>query len=295
MTQTLQRPLIALDGSEASAMTLSYLRPWLARCESFVLLHVVEAAPSPSLLLGDEHESMFLRGDGRDRAAIDAYLRHAAEETGLAGRATCVVEAGRVAETILTSAERHEATLIAMATHGRHGLARWTLGSQTARVSRESPVPVVVVPSHHRTTVPLPTAVRHVLVPIDGSERALALVPHVKCLTEMGKVRVTLMHCVRHRAAAADTDRAETYLFRARYVFEDAGLLPRTRIVRAPPALGIIEYALPAVDDDIPIDLIAMTTHGRSGVKRWALGSVAERVIAHAALPLMVVRSSRPD
>lgn len=295
MTQTLARPLIALDGSEASAVTLAYLRPWLERAESFVLLHVVDPDPSPSVLFDDDHESLYLHGEERGGAAARAYLERAAKGTDLAERASCVVEAGKIAETILESASREKATMIAMATHGRHGLARWTLGSQTARVLRESTVPVVVVPSGHRTTAPLPAAVRHVLVPIDGSERALALVPHVQCLTDMGKVRVTLIHCVPRGASAADTDRAETHLFRARYVFEDAGMLPRTRIVRAPAALGIVEYALPAADDDIPIDLIAMTTHGRSGVKRWALGSVTERVIQHTNLPLMVVRSQLAD
>ncbi len=295
MHTMLDRPLIALDGSRASEVALTYLEPWLAHAQELLLLHVVaeDLEPAASVAVDGEHEGIYLAGDD-DGASARRYLASTKDRFADALHATYLVEAGRVAESILEASARENATLVAMATHGRGGLAQWALGSQTERVLRASKVPVLVVPSRLRTEA-LPTYVRHVLVPVDGSERALALVPHVKSLTRMDRVQVTLAHFVSPHPTPADIDRGETFLFRARCVFEDAGMLPLTKIVRAHAAPGIVAYALPAVDDELPVDLIAMTTHGRSGVMRWALGSVTEKVIRHSHVPLLVVRSDRPD
>ena len=68
----------------------------------------------------------------------------------------------------------------------------------------------------------------------------------------------------------------------------ESGLNVRADIVEGEAAEGIVEYA-----EKQGIDLVVMATHGRSGIGRWALGSVADRVIRHSYVPVLLVRASK--
>jgi nucleotide-binding universal stress UspA family protein len=286
---TLDRILIPLDGSLGSLRAVRCVAPWLRHAERVLLLHVVDPDPAPAMVISDDHGGLYLGPDELDGPAAREYLKRVAADAGVSlDKVDLLVEAGHPASTILYMAERDQATLTVMATHGHGSVTRWALGSQTEKVLRASKTPVLAVPA--KCEVPKASEARHILVPIDGSERSLALVPHVCAIATPMKARVTLIHCVPHRDEAAD-EQAEKFLYRARCAFEDAGLLPHTHVVHGPPAESIVEYARPALDDDVAVDLVAMTTHGRTGLLRWALGSVTERVMRNTELPLLVVRS----
>ena len=134
----LDRVLAAHDGSELSSEALIRLRQVLPESpREFHLIGVVEAMGGPAKLGGDDVVSRFYQLQADE---LRARLQDVAARTG--GRVQ--VELGNPAEKILDHAKAIGATLIAMGSHGRSGLSRWTLGSVAEKVVRASPVPVLV-------------------------------------------------------------------------------------------------------------------------------------------------------
>ncbi len=141
-----------------------------------------------------------------------------------------------------------------------------------------------------------------ILVTLDGSELAEEVIPYaedigVKMKSEIVLLRVSPpVHMLEEdgrivssvdqemERVAADFNQ---YLNRIGFRFRSKGLTVRTEVRFGDPAEQIVDYAR-----DNGIDLIAMCTHGRSGVKRWVYGSVADRVLRAASTPILLIRSS---
>ncbi|HMA33996.1 MAG TPA: universal stress protein [Chloroflexia bacterium] len=120
-----------------------------------------------------------------------------------------------------------------------------------------------------------------ILVPLDGSARAEAILPAAATLArEIGSSLVLLRVAPEFAGAAA-------YLHAWAAELETRGLLVTTQVLGGAPAPAIIEYARHAPG----IGLIAMATHGRRGLDRWVGGSVAEAVLQRAGRPLLLVRA----
>jgi nucleotide-binding universal stress UspA family protein len=268
----LQHVLVALDGSPESHVALDALQPLLAGVERVTLLSIVE---SP---------------DGE--AALASYLEGVVRTLAGAGvPAKAELRPGRVVPGILAATSQLGATMIAMASHGRSGLGRVALGSQAEQVLRASRVPVLVVPSWQHRRGRVPTRVRHILVPIDGSERALEIAPHVGALQRLLGGHVTLVHAGPGLADKAATRASQARLDDGLAAFADAGVVASGQLVTGDPQRAILEATLPALDDEDRVDLIAMTTHGRSGLARVAYGSVAEAVLHRTDIPVLILRT----
>ncbi len=139
-----------------------------------------------------------------------------------------------------------------------------------------------------------------ILVPVDGSALAEAVLPHVKALTTLSHAGVVLLRVTLIPAAEftypapmipsdliSDMEaQASAYLATLRARLEREGLVVETIHRQGPVAETILEVA-----HEVGADLIAMSTHGRSGVQRWLLGSTADRVVNHASIPVLMVRS----
>lgn len=139
----------------------------------------------------------------------------------------------------------------------------------------------------------------HVLVALDDSEQAQAALSHA--LSEMGDVELTVLHVINPAEAGfgsgaglpsyseewyeAATDRADRLLAAAEDKCEEAGTPVKTATDVGKPATVIAEYA-----EDHDIDHIVLGSHGRSGVSRILLGSVAETVVRRSPIPVTVVR-----
>ncbi|HLF95409.1 MAG TPA: universal stress protein [Planctomycetota bacterium] len=121
-----------------------------------------------------------------------------------------------------------------------------------------------------------------VLVPLDGSTEGEAVVDPLVSLKGMGPLRVTLMRVVPPNESG---ESAKRYLGIVRERFEKQGIPAETRTEWGEPAREIRYCA-----GRSSFDLVAMTSHGRSGLKRAYLGSVTEEVLRHSELPLLVVR-----
>lgn len=127
-----------------------------------------------------------------------------------------------------------------------------------------------------------------VLVPLDGSRLSDAALPHVRRLLARSATRceVHLLHVVTETSDARMEARAEARAHLAAFerLLAAEGFRVRTRVVPGDPVQEILEHV---VDD--AIDLVAMATHGRTGVRRWVRGSVAERVLRACPVPLLLV------
>jgi nucleotide-binding universal stress UspA family protein len=147
-----------------------------------------------------------------------------------------------------------------------------------------------------------------ILVPLDGSELAELVFPHVEMLAKQSRhwpaVDVILLRVAQlprvpiagvqdrfgasalvvEQAAIADREDAEKYLAEVAERFKESGLKVRTELMIGDAADEILEYA-----KKHPVDLIAMATHGRSGISRWAYGSVASKVLREINTPLLLV------
>lgn len=127
-----------------------------------------------------------------------------------------------------------------------------------------------------------------VLVPLDGSRLSDAVLPHVRRLLARlaAGCEVHLLHVVTEAEDARPEARAEAraHLAACQQLLEPEGFRVRPRVVPGDPVQEILERA---VDEEV--DLVAMATHGRSGIGRWVRGSVAERVLRACPAPLLLV------
>jgi nucleotide-binding universal stress UspA family protein len=243
-------------------------------------------------------------------AALDwstQYLDSVAERVSDAagGEVTTAVHSGRCAETLRQEVTNLGADLVVMATHGRGVLSRAWLGSVADAFMREAEVPVLFVrPSEGNA--PSPDAAddfETLLVPLDGSDVSESALEHA---TEFGALFGSAYHLT--RVVAFPLEIASPYLphtvqmnadiladakqSAATYLEEHAermrrrGLRVTVSIAVDPQAAhGIVEEA-----DAVGCDLIAMATHGRSGVSRVVLGSAADKVLRGTKVPVLLYR-----
>jgi len=301
--------LVPLDGSELAEVAFTYAKNLACslRGTEVILLHVY--SPEESGLV-PKHRAYI-------EQAADTIRRQSerVQETGVQSRARAIkalggLAMGNPAEEILRYADMNDIDLILMATHGRSGISRWATGSVAYKVLRASKVPVWLVRAGIAEEIiedKLPS--RTILIPLDGSKLAESVLPHVEALAKQwadGKVEVVLLRVCQPPVVSSDypsdmplsweehveLETAKCKLVAGPYLAEiekrlkEAGLKVHQEVPLGKPAEAIIDYAL-----SNRVSLIAMITHGRSGISRWAYGSVAEEVMLGAFTPVLLVKS----
>lgn len=148
---------------------------------------------------------------------------------------------------------------------------------------------------------------RHILVPLDGSQLAEQVLPHIHALAaNEGTTKITLLRAVPPvfttsvdysgmlATTAADAletleDEARDYLTRIAAEFRAEGYNVAIEVSAMPAAEAVLDYA-----ESQKADLIAIATHGRSGISRWVFGSVTQKVVQAAPVPVLVIRPKHP-
>jgi nucleotide-binding universal stress UspA family protein len=213
------------------------------------------------------------------------------------------VNFGPPAEIIIEVAQERHATLIAMATHGYSGVKRWTLGSVTDQVVHMATTPVFVVHGAAPALQADPTFER-ILVPLDGSAFANQVLPLARELAAKANAELVLLEAIAPsieiqigaRPFGRPIPRYDIVLeMLRRQATQDLaalanqqranGLRASTVVKNGPAAEAIVDEAA-----QCEADLIVMATHGYSGMKRWALGSVAHKVLHGVTTPILLVR-----
>jgi nucleotide-binding universal stress UspA family protein len=141
---------------------------------------------------------------------------------------------------------------------------------------------------------------RSILVPLDGSPLAEAILPEIEKLTAgAAKPRVVLIRVVpAHHIPGQDAvewqarmiRRAEDYIEKVKQQLESKGMTVDHHVPYGDPAAKILEIC-----ELYNYDLIAMSTHGRSGLGRWLMGSVADKVVRHSRFPVLLRRTQPED
>ena len=203
-------------------------------------------------------------------------------------KASARVERGHAADLILRRAEETGAQLVAVATHGRSGPGLWLRGSVTQRLLQHCPVPVLCLNPHAEEQEIQGVLFKHILVPLDGSSRSAQVLPLAQ---EFAKIHESEL--VLHAVGATPPDNPVNdgmldYLERLQQKIEEAGCKARVRVDFGAPAKEILE----AVDSE-KIDLVVIGTHGQSGLEKWVMGSVTEKILRRCPTPLLVKRTAQ--
>jgi|SRR5579862_779397 len=274
----LKKILLALDGSENAEKAL----PWVlqfARQEKaqVVLLHVL---PRRSDREGWPHE----------RAQAREYLLGIERELNYRGIPTKIlVRRGNPAREIVDAAGDQASDLIILSTRGGSPVKRWAVGGVTEQVMRMSQVPVLPVWS--ALAMPRHGHVRRLIVPLDGSKRAEAVVWWSVRLAHLLKSKLIFLH-VRAPGTRASRGRQATVvealerrMAKLSESLRRQGVPADFTVQRGDAAERILTFA------DLN-DLILTTTHGFGGMKRWMFGSVAEKLVHSGSVPVLVYKTS---
>ena len=274
----IEKIVVPLDGSVTAEAVLPHVRR-LLRLEDAEAVFVRAENPAPV-------ENYVPVAEAALAAAREyvAGIRERFEKEG--AKARSVARLGAPASVILDVIREEKASLVAMATHGRTGLRRLLFGSVAEQLLRKSTVPVLAVRPFWSYELARPDlGIKNILVPLDGSTTSRAILPRVAEFARLFGARAILLHALDPKRPA---DRAGM----ADYLKEAAAELRKEKVE----SISILDEGTPAkmIQDTArahEVDLVAMTTHGRSGVSRIITGSVTEEVLRETRIPLLTVRA----
>jgi nucleotide-binding universal stress UspA family protein len=298
--------LVPLDGSPFSEYALPMARSLALQSGAalhLALVHVpvtrvyVETGPIVDDVL-----------DAETRARQAEYLRRVSEHLRADGEieATATILDGPVVEALVDEATRHSCDLIVMTTHGRGGFQRLWLGSVADSLVHHSTLPIILLrPQEGQPALDAQPQINRILIPLDGSPLAeeiltpaleLARITHVPCTLLQVVEPWMLLDAVSLRHVPAPDhpipqqrkQEAQTYLEQIAARPEATGLTVETHVV-------VDERVAPAIlaeAQQSETDLIAMATHGRSGLARFRVGSIADKVLRGADHAVLLLRPS---
>jgi nucleotide-binding universal stress UspA family protein len=291
--------VVPLDGSPfaetAIPVSLSLARALGARIE-LVSIYLEEPLIAEWQIPGEEL-----------RASYEAYQQSVLQRLPSAADLDVVttVLSGPVAETLETHVADGPDAIVIMSTHGRGPLSRAWLGSVADRLVRHARVPVLLLRPEDETPDGFETSYTFgsVVVALDGSERAEYGLVWAKHIAEATGAAIALVravpsrfvtspylpHTVRETQELLEQDEAtaRTYLTTLQDRLGATGMTVQTEILPGvQPGTGITRYA-----DRTRASLVVVTTHGRGGLPRLVLGSVADKVIRGATTPVLIVRA----
>ncbi len=274
--------LVPVDGSEVSGRILEVAEGFMGAGSQVVLLRVTE----PRGVL----ETVQAHRERLDGAWVHLErLRDQLLHRGVDARA--LLQEGAPDQVILAAAEREAASLVVMTTHGRSGLPRWLLGSVAERVLRGATAPLLLATPKALAGGP---GYRRLLVPLDGSADAAAVLPLALELARSLRAPVTLFRVspvlpvqLDHPlpAPAPTPDELAEGIEGARRELATGGVDVCVAVSYGPAAREISAEA-----SAVPGTLVVMATHGRTGLPRWLHGSTAEEVVRACECPVLVQR-----
>ena len=288
------KALIPLDGTSLSESAFEML-PLLKSMgfDSARLVSVWESAWEESE--AGSNEQGFGEATEKGRSYLAAYLEKQAGAVRAAGLESEIdVRIGRAAEEVIAAAAQG-VDLVLIATHGRSGIARWWLGSVADKVVREVTCPVLLIGPNVQQDLTVPPS--RILLPLDGSTEAEAAIPVAAWIAGLTGAEIEAVRCMSLTPVAYDPGMS---IYSAELIdsMEEAvreylagveSKLPGRKVKTTMLVGGPGEMLTQHLDEN-PAGLVVMTSHGRSGVARVALGSVTDRLL-HGPAPVLVVRS----
>ncbi len=296
--------LVPLDGSRLSEGILPYARSLAKAFKIPIDLLLVIDPETISAASAPGTDRYFYAAEADMKKNRSEYLDETVHSFLSSLTVNCSVETGYPAEAIVDKASAHPDTLVAMSTHGRSGVQRWFIGSVADKVLHICTNPLLLVRTVGKEPANEQAGLKTVIVPLDGSPLAELVLPHVTATVKEMDLEVVL---VRAYSIATEAytgegympdieglleslkEEAKDYLEKKVQQLSGDGVKNVSYVLAEGEAAGnIIDLAR-----ETPAHLVAMCTHGRSGVGRWVLGSVTDRVVRHCGDPVLVIRAEK--
>ena len=228
------------------------------------------------------------------------------QESGL--RAQTTILEGLVAEGIMEYTQNQGMKLIVLSSHGRNGLTQWGVSSITQKIILSVQTSLFIVRAHqygaHSGKLSETPVYRHILVPLDGSQRAENVLPIITQLAQFHKSQIHLVQVIQtpemvsqmpptledidlsNRVIARNQEKAVQYLEQVKSRSYLEGIAVQTHLVTSDNAI----VALHQLTDQENIDMVALSAHGYSGNHQWPYGSLVTNFILYGKVPLLVVQ-----
>ena len=297
------RILVPLDGSKTAEEILPYARSLTSKlkipAELLGIVDVVETGlhfPSEKAHLVTSVVDSAMQSSARYLKGIAATFSDV--------DVTCTVEDGVAADIIIDKAAAEPGTLITMTAQGRSGIHRWLLGSVAEKVLRGGTNPLLMIRANEQAKTEGEGLLKSIVVPLDGSELAETVLPHVTTLANSLVCEIILLRVYRvpytavvpvagyyptidYNLIDSFREEATSYLDNKAEALRESGAGKVSCVARE----GLAADEIISLARQTPGSLIAMCSHGRSGVRRWVLGSVTETVARHSTDPVLVIRA----
>ena len=293
--------LVPLDFSELSLEALRYATSIGKKFGAAVHLVHVDEADEGSEITGVGH---LKRETASSIVSLRDELLGHGKQVGGFWPEECHVRTGQPYQEICTLAHEIDASLIVLGTRGHTGLKRILLGSTAERVARFAACPVLVV-RRLRRNKPKRFVLRKILAPIDFSPCSTAAAMYAALLAKNFDAKLSLLHVFAGVVPSAGGEERRNKplqknddidLENARLDMEAFMQLDFLRDLKRKAEIcgggAVDEICRKALESDV--DLVVISTHGRTGFNRMMLGSVAEHVLRCAQCPVMVVPSHSP-
>lgn len=290
-----EKILVPLDGTDLAEMALSYSEELATSLGSEVILLHVHGAGDQQY----EHmHKVYLE-------RIAENVRRNIEKNSLKSsevKITTKVEIGEPSENICNFVEKNDITLIIMTSAGASSLrAAKKLGSVSDHICHTVPIPVMLIRPHNTEEIEgRKRLINRLLLPLDGSDLSKLALPIGEELANKLSIPITLFQMIQvilpyggEAAPFVDYDKFsqdEMESVRNEILAIEKELTGKSLDVSHRVTIGgdaaheIIESG-----KNIGADLVVMSTHGRSGLAHWALGSIAEKVLRYGEIPLLLV------
>jgi nucleotide-binding universal stress UspA family protein len=295
-----QSILVPLDGSLLAEQAIPVALAIAERARSKIKLVLVH---QPLLLdVGAAYTNMELMMEKADRD----YLRSVAARVraGLGRALSSAVLQGPIVQTLTSYVRELSIDLVVMTTHGRGGIRRAWLGSVTDQLIRTLDVPVLAVRAREDGSGE-PMIVPDILVPLDGSPLAEAVLEPAAAMARLWDAELTLVQIVQpvllttepalpfpsgydEQLTNMERDAAQDYLHDIAERLRNQGVKASgVAVLGGATANTVLDMARPD-----RVGMVALATHGRGSIRRLVLGSVADKLVRAAEVPVLVVRPS---
>jgi nucleotide-binding universal stress UspA family protein len=286
--------LVPLDGSALGEHALPFALSLARRSGAQLHLAHVHMPPRPGF--ADTNDAELRATEGM---CVDGLVERLRSHWDVP--ITTLLLDGPIAQTLHDYAVASQADLIVMTTHGRGALSRFWLGCIADTLMRRVSMPVLLIRPHEQMLdLTHESAVKHILIPLDGSALAEQMLARATALGRLMGAEYTLLQAIEPLVTAYGTElytvalddqamellrtNAQRYLDRIADQLRAEELGVQTAIVMDQAATAILDYAQAHA-----IDLLALETHGRSGL-RWLVGGVADKILRGATMPVLLHR-----
>ena len=288
-----ERILVPLDGSENAEMVFPYCADLASNFASTVIL--VTVSESATLDIDQVYRTYLKHARRKMRQHLRAWM--APETVTLESE----VLPGDPAREILRIAEDKDAGLILLASHGSSAEGPWLLGHIAAKVLRATKRPVMLI-RERATEAALEQRklLRRILVPLDGSKIGESALCYAMVLARKTAAEIDLIEVfepvsmvgatgISHSGREDESVRKSllSYLDHVAGPIKNEGLKVSTTVLFGNAASNIMEYT-----EKNGIDLIAVSTHGRSGLGRWVFGSVTDKILHTGNVAVLIAHTT---